>query len=222
MTSSRSSVAGRDRGPALELAQRVADSLRYPFELEDMIVDAQASVGIALFPQDGSDVETVLQKADVAMYRAKKTRCAVALYDERHDDHSPAKLALTVELRSALEDDQLVLCYQPELDLRTGKVLALEALVRWQHPALGLLMPGSFVGMAEHTNLIKPLTQRVLELSLAQLAEWRAMNIDISVAVNISAHVLVDQGFVDRVMNALEQRRRCHRRDSSWRSPRAP
>ncbi|MGO9750105.1 MAG: putative bifunctional diguanylate cyclase/phosphodiesterase [Solirubrobacteraceae bacterium] len=195
---------GRGRAAAVELARRVAASLKDPFELEEMIVDAQASVGIALFPQDGTDVETVLQKADVAMYRAKKTRSDVALYDERHDDHSPAKLALTVELRSAIEDDQVVLRYQPELDLATEKVVALEALVRWEHPALGLLMPSSFVDMAEHINLIKPLTQRVLDLSLGQLAQWRAMNIDVSVAVNISAHVLVDQGFVDRVLMALQ------------------
>lgn len=198
---------GRDRASAVELAHRVAASLRDPFELEAMTVDAQASVGIALCPQDGSDVEIVLQKADVAMYRAKKTRADVALYDERHDDHSPAKLALTVELRTAIDDDQVVLCFQPELDLTTGKVLALEALVRWEHPALGLLLPSSFVEMAEHVNLIKPLTQRVLDLSLSQLAQWRAINMDVSVAVNISAHVLVDPGFVDRVLTALHDAR---------------
>ncbi len=196
---------GRDREAALQLAQGVADSLLIPFELEGMIVDTQASVGIALCPRDGTNVETVLQKADVAMYRAKNTRSNVALYDERHDDHSPAKLALTVELRNALEDDQLVLCYQPELDLRTGKVLALEALVRWEHPALGLLLPTSFVEMSERTNLIKPLTQRVLQISLAQLAKWRAINIDVAVAINISAHVLVDPDFVTQVMSALER-----------------
>ena len=106
-----------------------------------MVVDVQASVGIALFPEHGHGVETLLQKADVAMYRAKETRSDVALYDERHDHHSPAKLALTAELRTAVDSEEIVLWYQPELDLRTREVMAVEALVRWDHPRLGVLPP---------------------------------------------------------------------------------
>jgi EAL domain-containing protein (putative c-di-GMP-specific phosphodiesterase class I) len=98
----------------------------------------------------------------------------------------------------------IVVWYQPELDLRTNEVSALEALVRWEHPDLGLLMPGAFIGMAEHTNLIKPLTQRVLEIALGQVAEWRAMNIDVGIAVNISTRVLVDHDCVACVRTALE------------------
>jgi len=194
---------GRDRRAALHLAHAVAEALGDPFELDELVVDAQASVGISLFPDDAAEVDRLLQKADVAMYRAKETRTDVALYDEQHDHHSPAKLALTASLRRAMEDEQIVVWYQPELDLQTQQVMAVEALVRWEHPELGLLMPGSFVAMAEHTNLIKPLTQRVIELSLLQLAKWRSLDIDVSVAVNISAHVLVDHGFADRVLNAL-------------------
>jgi diguanylate cyclase (GGDEF)-like protein len=196
---------GRDRAAALELAENVTMALRQPFELEQIAVDAQASVGIALFPFDGSDVESLLQKADVAMYHAKGARTDFALYDERHDHHSPSKLALTAELRRAVDDDQLVVWYQPEIDLQTDQVVALEALVRWQHPELGLLMPDSFIGMAEHTNLIKPLTQRVLDVALQQVAEWSGLNVDVPVAVNISTHVLVDSGFTDRVLNALDR-----------------
>ena len=195
---------GRDRDGALDLANRLSASLKLPFELEHTVVDAQASAGIAMFPDDGTDVESLLQKADVAMYRAKRERVGVAVYDEGDDDHSPAKLALTVELRSALEHDQVVLCYQPLVSLSDDSVFAMEALVRWEHPALGTLKPASFVGIAEQINVIKPLTQRVLELSLAQLARWRSMNIDVSMAVNISAQVLVDPGFVERVLSALD------------------
>jgi diguanylate cyclase len=137
------------------------------------------------------------------MYRAKATRTAVALYDEQHDDHSPAKLALTANLRTAVEDGQIVVWYQPVLDIRRDRIVALEALVRWEHPELGLLMPDAFVDMAEHTNLIKPLTQRVLALALAQVAQWRLLGIEVAVAVNISAHVLVEPGFVARVLAAL-------------------
>ncbi len=138
-----------------------------------MVVDVQASVGIAVFPDHGSRVETLLQKADVAMYRAKETRTDVALYDERYDHHSPVKLALTAELRTAVQEQGIVVFYQPELDLETGHVLALEALVRWEHPDLGLLRPKSFVTMAERTNLIKPLTDKVIEAALLnQVAVW--------------------------------------------------
>ncbi|HTU98277.1 MAG TPA: EAL domain-containing protein [Solirubrobacteraceae bacterium] len=196
---------GADRSDATALAHRIADALRDPFELEEMVVDVQASVGIALFPEHGNGVETLLQKADVAMYRAKETRSDVALYDERHDHHSPAKLALTAELRTAVASEEIVLWYQPELDLRTREVLAVEALVRWDHPRLGVLPPSSFVRMAEATNLIKPLTQRVMEVALLQVADWHALGLEIGVAVNISAQVLVDQTFTGQVVEALRR-----------------
>ncbi len=193
---------GRDG--AVGLAQRIAQSLRRPFELEPMVVDAQASIGIALFPEHGSGVEALLQKADVAMYRAKQTATDLAVYDERHDHHSPAKLALTAELRTAVETDEVVVWYQPELDLRSGEVLSVEALVRWQHPNLGMLSPSSFVQMAEQTNLIKPLTHRVIEIALAQVSEWSAVGLDLVVAVNISPKVLVDRSFAAHIVDALQ------------------
>jgi len=196
---------GTSRAQSLLAAQRLAHSLREPFELEQMVVDTQASIGVALFPGDGDGIETLLQKADVAMYQAKEKRTEVALYDERHDHHSPAKLALTVELRAALDREEIVVWYQPVLDLRTEKILAVEALVRWEHPQLGLLLPTSFVNMAEHTNIIKPLTHKVIELSLAQVTEWRKLGFDIAVAVNISAQVLVEDDFTERVLLALEE-----------------
>jgi diguanylate cyclase (GGDEF)-like protein len=196
---------GADRRDATALAHSIADALRDPFELEEMVVDVQASVGIALFPEHGNGVEVLLQKADVAMYRAKETRSDIALYDERHDHHSPAKLALTAELRTAVDSEEIVLWYQPELDLRTREVMAVEALVRWDHPRLGVLPPSSFVRMAEATNLIKPLTQRVMEVALLQVADWHAIGLDIAVAVNISAQVLVDQSFTQQVVAALRR-----------------
>jgi diguanylate cyclase (GGDEF)-like protein len=194
-----------DPSEASAFGQRVSNSLRTPFELEQIVVDVQASVGIALAPQDGTDVETLLQKADVAMYRAKETHTDAALYEENYDHHSPAKLALTADLRAAVNTQQIVLFYQPILDLRSGEVSAMEALVRWQHPDLGLLMPGSFIDMAEHTNLIKPLTRHVLEIALAQIAEWNDDGLQVSVAVNTSARVLVEPDFSTQVLRALEE-----------------
>ncbi len=173
-------------------------------ELEHVVVDVQASIGIAVFPEHGTGVEALLQKADVAMYLAKETRSGVALYEERHDHHSPDKLTLTAELRTAVTGDELVVWYQPELELGTGRVLAVEALVRWQHPRLGLLAPGSFIKMAEQANLIKALTNRVTEIALNQLVVWEQQGIDVVVAVNISPQILVDPEFTRRVMDALD------------------
>lgn len=192
------------REASVRLAQRVADALRPPFELEHIVVDVQVSVGIAMFPEDGSDVETLLQKADVAMYRAKELRTDLAMYDERHDHHSPSKLALSVDLRAALHAKQILAWYQPELDLTTGKIFAVEALVRWPHPELGLLPPAAFIEMSEHANLIKPLTQRVLEVALGQLASWNDLGIDLTMAVNISSAVLIDEHFTASVTAALK------------------
>jgi len=189
---------------SLRFGQGVAECLRASFELEQFVVDAEASVGISLFPRDGTDVETLLQKADVAMYQAKEAHAGVSLYDERDDHHSPAKLALTAELRNAIQGDEIVVWYQPVLDLCTDQIPALEALVRWQHPELGLLPPAAFLQIAEHTSLIKPLTQRVLDIALRQLAQWRTIGIDVAVAVNVSTRVLVNHEFTGQVQAALD------------------
>ena len=192
------------RADGLDVARRVADSLREPFQLEDIAVDVQASVGIASFPEDGTDVTTLLQRADVAMYRAKETRTIYSLYDERHDHHSLSKLALTSGLRAGLEAGEIVAFYQPQLDLRTGEVFAVEALVRWHHPERGLLLPDAFLTVAEHTNLIKPLTERVLALALAQVARGNELGQSITLAVNISTAVLIDERFTATVRTALQ------------------
>lgn len=196
---------GCDPDSSLALARRVAGSLRTPFTLDGIVVGTEASVGIALFPEDGVDVETLIQKADVAMYRAKATHTDAARYDERHDHNSPARLALTGALRTALETDGIVVWYQPEFDLHTKQVPTLEALVRWAHPDLGLLAPAAFLEHTELTNLIKPLTERVLDVALHQVAEWRATGIDVSVAVNVATRVLIDEDFTNIVVSALER-----------------
>jgi diguanylate cyclase (GGDEF)-like protein len=198
-------AAGCDRDAAVALASAVADSLRHPFHLEELVVDTEASVGIALFPEHGRDIEALLQRADVAMYHAKENRSAIALYDERHDHYSPAKLALTGELRNAVGGEQIEVWFQPQLDFRSGEVPSAEALVRWNHPRLGLLLPGEFMRIADQSNLIKPLTTQVITLALTQVAHWRALGIDTSVAVNISPQVLVDRSFTQQVLAALRR-----------------
>jgi diguanylate cyclase (GGDEF)-like protein len=194
-----------DRRASYELAGRIGAALEAPFELELMEVDVQASIGIALCPEHASDVEVLLQKADVAMYHAKETATAVAVYDEGFDHHSPAKLALTAELRSAIGGGGIVVWYQPELDLTSGRVVALEALARWEHPRLGLLRPSAFIQMAERTNLMRALTDRVIDLALAQAAVWSADGLEVTVAVNVSAKALMDPDFTRRVVAALRR-----------------
>ncbi len=200
-------ILSRGREGATAVAQRIVEALRPPFELDEIVVDVQASLGIAMYPTDGDDVEALLQRADVAMYHAKENRTGVSLYDERHDHHSPSKLALSADLRAAIQSSEIVAWYQPELDLKSGQVLAVEALVRWCHPELGLLAPSEFIELAERTNLIRPLTQRVLSHALGQVAHWQAMDLDVTVAVNISTAVLIDDRFTESVLTALAEAR---------------
>jgi diguanylate cyclase (GGDEF)-like protein len=185
--------------------QRFQMALKTPIEADGISIELDASVGVAWYPDHGDDVDTLLQRADVAMYRAKATHADWERYDEAHDHHSPAKLALMSDLRNAIDNGQIIAHYQPVLDLRTGRVDAVEALVRWNHPDLGLLAPGAFLEMAEHTSLIKPLTRRVIDTSLRQLAEWQALGLDMTMSVNISVRSLLDPAFPGQVAEALAE-----------------
>jgi diguanylate cyclase (GGDEF)-like protein len=185
------------------VVQRMSDALGPNIEVGEFIVDGEASIGVAIYPENGRDVETLLQRADVAMYRAKATHADWARYEEAYDHHSPAKLALMSDLRGAIDNGQILCHYQPVLDLRTGRVEGVEALVRWDHPDLGLLPPGAFLEMAEHTSLIKPLTLRVIDTSLRQLAEWQALGLDVTMSINVSVRSLLDPGFPAQVAEVL-------------------
>jgi EAL domain-containing protein (putative c-di-GMP-specific phosphodiesterase class I) len=154
----------------------------------------RASVGIAMFPEHGRDVETLMQRADIAMYSAKARGVGAEVYSASRDGHSRARLALIGELPDAIESGQVVVHYQPKFDLETGRVAGAEALVRWDHPQFGLLGPGAFLPLAEQTGLMRPLTLRVLNDALAQCAAWRDEGLDLPVAVNLGAPNLLDLG----------------------------
>jgi diguanylate cyclase (GGDEF)-like protein len=181
-----------DGGEALMLGERVRSVLRRPFTLEGVTLDVEASVGVAIYPEHGEDVDSLLQRADVAMYLAKEDRSGCELYASDRDEYSPHRLALAAELRRALDEKELVLHYQPKADLSDGRIVAVEALVRWQHPEHGLLTPDQFVPLAEATGLIRELTLTVLDEALHQQRVWRDDGIDIRVAVNLSARDLYD------------------------------
>jgi diguanylate cyclase (GGDEF)-like protein len=186
------------------VASRIFEELSQPIALQMVEAQVGASIGIALAPSDATDCTSLLWCADVAMYRAKLSDTPFVFYD--HDlDGGENRLRLADELRAAVDLDQFVLHYQPQLDLRTGEVIAVEALLRWLHPTLGIVPPLKFLPLAEESGLIEPLTALVFDKALAQCAAWRAAGSNLSVSVNISATNLLDAGLSDLVRDLLER-----------------
>ncbi len=180
-------------------------SLAKPFLVDGVQLDVRASVGVSSSPEDGLDRSTLLKRADIAMYEAKTTGVRVRAYDPAADRSSHRRLALVAELRGAIEDGELVCYFQPQLDLRTGLVTGAEALVRWPHPELGLVMPDDFIPIAEQAGLVVPLTVEVLRQSLTQAATWQGWGEPMGVAVNVSPRGLLAAGFVEVVTELLAE-----------------
>ena len=192
----------RDATECVEVLNRLRASVSGPVLLDGLPLAVEASVGFALAPADGSDIDSLLIHADVAMYVAKHQHAGVVRYDSGQDQYDPSALTLVAELGGAIRDDELVLHYQPKTDLRAGRVTAVEALVRWQHPVRGLLHPDAFLPAAEQTELIEPLTDWVLRRAARDLDLLDPTGA-LSVAVNISARSLVRTDFADDVLAVL-------------------
>ena len=203
---------------AASVARALSESLEAPFHLEDLALHVDASIGIALYPEHGTDLATLLRKADMAMYRAKAVGGHVV---HGGDDSAGQRLRLSEEFRAALDEDQLVVHYQPKVDLTTDQVRGVEALVRWQHPALGLLPPAAFLDRVEEAGLMRAMTRRVLAIALDQAATWRRAGLDLPVAVNLSASTLVDTDLPDEVAAMLAARGPAADGARTWRSPRS-
>jgi diguanylate cyclase (GGDEF)-like protein len=193
----------RSVNDAIAVATELRSALEAPFHVEGVDLDVEASVGVVLSGQHGQDATTLLQRADIAMYIAKTQNIGIFAYDPDVDGHSPAKLALLGDLRRALTGGELILHYQPKVSVSTGDVVSAEALIRWQHPQRGLLLPDAFIPLAEHTGLIGPLTHRVLDLALAQVRSWADAGRPLSVSVNLSARNLLDERLPDTVAELL-------------------
>jgi len=192
-----------------EAAQAVADGVRAalggPITVADVLIDLDASLGVALAPDHGADVETLIRRADIAMYLAKELRTGVELYTSDHDHYSPERLQLVAELRRAISDGEIVCHYQPQAELSTGELRGVEALVRWQHPERGLLGPDVFVPLAERTGLVRALTRHVLAAAVAQCRTWHELGIELAVSVNITGRDLLDVQLPDEVAALLAE-----------------
>jgi diguanylate cyclase (GGDEF)-like protein len=191
-----------DPAAARLIAAKLSSELIRPVPIDGLALEFEASIGIAVFPENGTNVETLIRRADVSVHLSKNTHAPV-VYAGKYDHNSRARLALMPDLRRAIEGGELVIDYQPEADVATGDVCKVEALVRWRHPKHGLLAPDEFIPIAEQTGLIRKLTRHVLDVALAQCAVWEASGVELVVAVNISGRELVDLEFPAEVDELL-------------------
>jgi diguanylate cyclase (GGDEF)-like protein len=189
-------------GETIDAARLVADEIVRALEaqmtLDGHLVDVRASVGIAAYPEHGNESATLLRRADVAMYEAKRTNLPVAVWDDAYDRHSSNRLSLMGDLRKAVDENELALVFQPKVSLRSGTELQAEALVRWRHPQRGLVTPIEFIPFAEQTGYIRAITQWVVSHAVAQCAAWRGQGLPMSVSVNLSARDLMDSELPER------------------------
>jgi diguanylate cyclase (GGDEF)-like protein len=202
-------VAGVD--DAMEVAHRLTRALEEPLDVDGMTLVVEASCGVTVAPDHGRTADLLLQRADIAMYAAKRSHQSVSPYEDELDRNTPDRLALLGELRHAVANEELVLHFQPQIDLATGEIEGAEALVRWQHPRRGLLAPDVFIPLAEDTGFIHPLTTWVLDATLAQVRRWiddpeeHGIGPGFTVAVNLSTHSLLDDCFATEVSVALDR-----------------
>jgi len=194
----------RDVGDIKGIVQKIFKTLETPFVIEGLPIAVEASLGIALYPDHGENANQLMQHADVAMHIAKETGSGYCTYTTETDQHSPRRLSLLGQLRHAIEQEHLVLHYQPKIDFHTGSVAGAEALVRWHHPELGMIPPNQFIGPAEQTGLIKPLTTWILDTALNQCYTCHQAGITMSLAVNLSRRSLYDSHLPDLVAELLK------------------
>ncbi len=188
-----------------DVAQRLLKVVEEPFKLQGLSANVSASIGIALFPDDADNFETLIKHADIAMYQAKALgRARYSFFHSELNERLQASLELEQQLGQAIAGNQLVLHYQPQVDAATGRLVGVEALVRWQHPTRGLLYPGAFIGIAEESGKIADMGVWTLSTACAQMAAWKAKGIHIGcMAVNVSALEFRDHRLLDSLQTAL-------------------
>ena len=186
------------------IARRLTACVQQPVGVDEMLLEVGVSIGIARFPRDGEDPHSLLRSADVAMYAAKEAHAGCKVYAAALDRHSVRRLSVLSDFRRALDADEIVVFYQPIMQMNGARVHGAEALVRWQHPDLGLLPPSDFMPIVEQTGLIGPLTRHVLERAVAQCAAWRQAGQDLTVSVNLSVRNLLDPELASLISDLLK------------------
>jgi len=194
-----------DSEQAVEVAKKVLASLVPSFELDGQVLSIGASVGVAMFPEHGEDEASLIRHADIAMYEAKNSKNEPCLYDPNADHYTTARLAMMNDLREAVENDGLQLYYQPQVELSTMKVNAVEALSRWNHPEHGNVSAEEFIPLAENSNLISLISYWTLEKSIKQISAWHAQGLDIIVSINMSARDLLNTALADFIGETCER-----------------
>ena len=190
---------------AEEVAQRIVQVLQQPLAINRFQLRIGGSIGIALFPLHGEDPDTLIRCADVAMYESKRLACGYMIYDPARDPNSVNRLALVSDFHAALEQDELCLYYQPKVDVKSGRVIGAEALLRWQHPVHGFIPPDELIPLAEQTGLIKELTHWVLNSAMRECAGWLRAGLELHVAVNLSMWDLQDPRLAEHVEQRLAE-----------------
>jgi diguanylate cyclase (GGDEF)-like protein len=195
----------REVSAAREVAARLRAALAEPIRLDGMSFEIEASCGIALYPDDATGFEVLMQHADVAMYLAKERRSGVERYVADSDRNSPARLALLGDLRRGLDTGELELNFQPKVELAEGQTVGMEALVRWQHPVRGLMTPDEFIPLVQQSYLMRDLTLNVVDRALAQAAIWWQDGMPVQVSLNVAARDLLDLGLADAIGRGLDR-----------------
>ncbi len=190
---------------ALAIASAAQAALHAPVTVAGVALNVEASIGIALVPDHAKTADELLQRADVALDRARARRGRVEVYSSEHDHSGPERLGLLGEVRPALERGDFTLFYQPQIALRTGRVTGVEALLRWRHPQQGMIPPLQFISLIEQTALVGPLTLHVLDLALRQSTRWRQVGLQLGMSVNLSARNLHDPELPAQIASALER-----------------
>ena len=193
----------REVSAAREVAARLRAAIAEPIRLEGMSIEIEASVGLSLYPDDATGFELLMQHADVAMYLAKERRTGVERYVADSDRNSPARLALLGDLRRGIDRGELELQFQPKVFLADRRIAGMEALVRWRHPVRGTMRPDEFIPLVEHSYLMHDLTARVVDMALAQAAQWRRDGLPVQVSLNVAARDLIDAGLAETISRGL-------------------
>lgn len=196
-----------DAGLSTSIVQRIMDAIAQPLLIEEHEFFISSSIGVAVYPADGDTPEELLKHADIAMYRAKETgRSNFQFYTSAMNERALERLRIESDLRNALERDEFILYYQPQVDLRTSEIVGVEALIRWQHPDWGMVPPARFITLAEETGMIVPIGAWVIRTACKQAQAWQQQGLGkLRIAVNLSARQFAQQDLVESVAQALEE-----------------